>query len=75
VVIFKVAAGDPIPLYGDGGNVCDWLYEVDHVEALLLAATLGLLLESYCIGGVGYHGAPRERTNVEPLQAICELMN
>jgi dTDP-glucose 4,6-dehydratase len=38
VVILKAAAGEPIPLYGDGQNVRDWLYVEDHVDALLLAA-------------------------------------
>jgi dTDP-glucose 4,6-dehydratase len=35
VVILKAAAGEPIPLYGDGANVRDWLYVEDHVDALL----------------------------------------
>jgi dTDP-glucose 4,6-dehydratase len=38
VVILKAVAGEPIPLYGDGANVRDWLYVEDHVEALFLAA-------------------------------------
>lgn len=42
VVILKAAAGEPIPLYGDGLNVRDWLYVEDHVDALLLAACRGL---------------------------------
>jgi nucleoside-diphosphate-sugar epimerase len=41
VVILKAAAGEPIPLYGDGLNVRDWLYVEDHVDALLLAACQG----------------------------------
>ncbi len=41
VVILKAAAGEPIPLYGDGQNVRDWLYVEDHVDALLLAACRG----------------------------------
>ena len=41
VVILKALAGEPIPLYGDGLNVRDWLYVEDHVDALLLAATRG----------------------------------
>jgi dTDP-glucose 4,6-dehydratase len=43
VVILKAAAGEAIPLYGDGLNVRDWLYVDDHVEAILLAATRGRL--------------------------------
>ncbi|MCP9775629.1 dTDP-glucose 4,6-dehydratase [Cyanobium sp. WAJ14-Wanaka] len=75
VVILKAAAGEPIPLYGDGQNVRDWLYVEDHVEALLLAATRGRLGESYCVGGAGDHGMPSERTNTEVVQAICALMD
>jgi dTDP-glucose 4,6-dehydratase len=65
VVILKAVAGEPIPLYGDGANVRDWLYVEDHVEALLLAATQGQLGRSYCVGG---HG---ERTNKQVVEAIC----
>jgi dTDP-glucose 4,6-dehydratase len=69
VVILKAAAGEPIPLYGDGGNVRDWLYVEDHVDALLLAATQGQSGRSYCVGG---HG---ERTNKQVVQVICGLLD
>ena len=69
VVILKAVAGEPIPLYGDGANVRDWLYVEDHVEALLLAATRGRLGESYCVGG---HG---ERNNRQVVEAICALLD
>jgi len=69
VLILKAAAGEPIPLYGDGGNVRDWLYVEDHVDALLLAATRGELSRSYCVGG---HG---ERTNKQVVEAICALLD
>jgi dTDP-glucose 4,6-dehydratase len=62
-------AGEPIPLYGDGANVRDWLYVEDHVEALLLAATRGRLGRSYCVGG---HG---ERSNKQVVEAICALLD
>lgn len=65
VVILKAVAGEPIPLYGDGQNIRDWLYVEDHVDALLLAATQGRVGESYCVGG---HG---ERTNKQVVEAIC----
>jgi dTDP-glucose 4,6-dehydratase len=65
VVILKAAAAEPIPLYGDGANVRDWLYVDDHVEALLLAACRGRVGRSYCVGG---HG---ERTNRQVVEAIC----
>jgi dTDP-glucose 4,6-dehydratase len=69
VVILKAAAGEAIPLYGDGQNIRDWLYVEDHVDALLLAATRGRLGESYCVGG---HG---ERTNAQVVAAICALLD
>jgi dTDP-glucose 4,6-dehydratase len=75
VVILKAVAGEPIPLYGDGANVRDWLYVEDHVEALLLAATSGRLGESYCVGGAGDHGSPSERTNCDVVETICTLMD
>ena len=69
VVILKAAAGEPIPLYGDGQNVRDWVYVEDHVDALLLAACRGQLGRSYCVGG---HG---ERTNKEVVGAICAALD
>ena len=51
VVILKAAAGEPIPLYGDGQNMRDWLTVDDHVDALLLAACRGELGPSPCVGG------------------------
>ena len=69
VVILKAAAGEPIPLYGDGLNVRDWLYVDDHVEALLLAATRGQIGNSYCIGGSG------ERNNLQVVNTLCALMD
>jgi dTDP-glucose 4,6-dehydratase len=47
VVILKAAAGESIPLYGDGASVRDWLTVDDHADALLLAATQGQLGRSY----------------------------
>jgi dTDP-glucose 4,6-dehydratase len=75
VVILKAAAGEPIPLYGDGQNVRDWLYVEDHVEALLLAATRGQLGRSYCVGGSGANGTASERTNKQVVEAICTLLD
>jgi len=69
VVILKAAAGEPIPLYGDGGNVRDWLFVEDHVDALLLALSQGELGRSYCVGG---HG---ERNNRQVVEAICTLLD
>ena len=69
VVILKAMAGEPIPLYGDGANVRDWLFVEDHVDALLLAATRGQLGQSYCVGG---HG---ERSNRQVVETICQLLD
>ena len=69
VVSLKAAAGESIPLYGDGLNVRDWLYVEDHVDALLLAACRGESGRSYCVGG---HG---EKTNKEVVEAICDQLD
>jgi dTDP-glucose 4,6-dehydratase len=69
VVILKAAAGESIPLYGDGLNVRDWLHVEDHVDALLLAACKGESGSSYCVGG---HG---ERTNRDVVEAICAQLD
>jgi len=69
VVIVKAAAGEPIPLYGDGQNVRDWLYVEDHVDALLLASCRGTPGRAYCVGG---HG---ERTNKQVVKAICSTLD
>ena len=69
VVILKAVAQEPIPLYGDGGNVRDWLYVEDHVDALLLVANLGKVGSSYCIGGHGEH------SNKQIVQAICDHLD
>ena len=69
VVTLKAAAGESIPLYGDGLNVRDWLYVEDHVDALLLAACRGQSGRSYCVGGYG------ERTNREVVECICSHLD
>ena len=69
VVTLKAAAGESIPLYGDGLNVRDWLYVEDHVDALLLAACKGTSGRSYCVGGYG------ERTNREVVECICSQLD
>jgi len=69
VVILKAVAGEPIPLYGDGANVRDWLYVEDHVDALLLVASKGEVGRSYCVGG---HG---ELSNLELVEIICGLLD
>ena len=57
--------GKPLPVYGDGDNVRDWLHVEDHARALALVLTRGTPGESYNIGG------RNERTNLEVVAAIC----
>ncbi len=69
VVILNALAGKPIPIYGDGSNVRDWLYVEDHAEALLLVLQKGALGRSYNIGG------ENERSNLELVQTICAILD
>lgn len=69
VVILKALAGDPIPVYGDGGNVRDWLYVEDHADALLLVVEKGRIGRSYNIGG------ENEATNLDLVRMICTHMD
>ncbi|KGG00350.1 MULTISPECIES: dTDP-glucose 4,6-dehydratase [Prochlorococcus] len=59
----------PIPLYGNGLNIRDWLFVDDHIDALLLIFKKGRIGEKYCIGGFG------ERTNKEVLEKICNSLD
>jgi dTDP-glucose 4,6-dehydratase len=56
VVILNALAGKPIPVYGQGENVRDWLYVEDHADALLLVCEKGELGRSYNIGGNNERG-------------------
>jgi dTDP-glucose 4,6-dehydratase len=69
VVILKALSGQPIPVYGDGGNVRDWLYVEDHADALLLVLEKGRLNRSYNIGG------ENEATNIDLVRTICAHMD
>jgi dTDP-glucose 4,6-dehydratase len=69
VVILNALAGRPIPVYGTGENVRDWLYVEDHAAALLLVATRGAIGESYNIGG------DAEATNIDIVRRICAIMD
>ena len=69
VVILKALSGQPIPVYGDGGNVRDWLFVEDHADALLLVAEKGELGRSYNIGG------ENEVTNIDLVRTICAHMD
>ena len=69
VVILKALAGEPVPVYGDGGNIRDWLFVEDHADALLLVLEQGRLGRSYNIGG------ENEASNIDLVRMICRLMD
>jgi len=68
VVILKAIAGDPIPVYGTGENVRDWLFVEDHAEALRDGLEHGTPGETYNIGGRA------ERQNIDVVHAICDAL-
>ncbi|HEX8297835.1 MAG TPA: dTDP-glucose 4,6-dehydratase [Rubricoccaceae bacterium] len=69
VVILKAVAGEPIPVYGTGQNVRDWLYVDDHVRALVAAFERGVAGESYNVGG------HNEWANLDVVHAVCALLD
>jgi len=69
VVILKALHRQPIPVYGTGENIRDWLYVDDHADALLLVLQKGRLGETYNIGG------DNERTNLELVRTLCRLVD
>ena len=69
VVILNALAGKPIPVYGEGLNVRDWLYVEDHADALLLVLEKGALGRSYNIGG------ENEARNIDLVKTICGILD
>jgi len=69
VVILNALHGRPIPVYGAGENVRDWLYVDDHAQALLAVVTRGQVGRTYAIGG------ENEARNIDLVQMICALMD
>lgn len=69
LVILNALDGRPLPVYGAGANVRDWLYVEDHARALELVATRGKVGESYNIGG------RCERTNLAVVESVCDLLD
>ncbi|MFG6546883.1 dTDP-glucose 4,6-dehydratase [Sulfitobacter sp. 1A10445] len=69
VVILNALAGKPIPVYGQGLNVRDWLYVEDHADALLLVLEKGALGRSYNIGG------ENEARNIDLVKTICSILD
>ena len=69
LVIIKCLAGEPLPVYGTGSNVRDWLYVDDHVRALQTVFERGEVGNSYMVGGNS------ERTNLEVVHVICDILD
>ena len=69
LVILNALEGKPIPVYGNGANIRDWLYVEDHARALVTIATEGMIGESYNVGGWN------ERSNLDVVHAICDLVD
>jgi dTDP-glucose 4,6-dehydratase len=68
LVILNALAGKPLPVYGDGSQIRDWLYVEDHARALILVAQKGAIGETYNIGG------HNEKQNLEVVQTICDTL-
>jgi dTDP-glucose 4,6-dehydratase len=68
-MIIKALAEEPLPVYGDGLNIRDWLYVDDHARALALVLAKGRVGETYNVGGRG------ERTNIDVVRTICDLLD
>ncbi len=69
VIILNALSGKPLPIYGNGSNIRDWLYVEDHADALLLVLEKGTIGRSYNIGG------ENERTNLELVQTLCRILD
>lgn len=68
-MIIKGLAGEPLPVYGDGQNIRDWLFVEDHAKALTLVLEHGQIGETYNVGG------RNERTNLHVVESICDLLD
>lgn len=69
VVILKCLRGEPIPVYGNGDNIRDWLYVEDHCRALTRVLEAGQVGETYCVGG------NNERRNLDLVKMLCRLVD
>lgn len=69
VIILNALAGRPLPIYGNGSNVRDWLYVEDHADALLLVVQKGAVGRSYNIGG------ENERSNLDLVRMLCTILD
>lgn len=69
LVVLNALEGKPLPIYGKGDQIRDWLYVEDHARALYLVATQGNIGETYNIGG------HNEKQNLEVVQTICKILD
>lgn len=69
LVILNALQGKPLPVYGKGNQIRDWLYVEDHARALVLVATKGVIGEAYNIGG------HNEKRNIEVVYAVCDELD
>jgi dTDP-glucose 4,6-dehydratase len=69
LIILNALEGKPLPVYGDGSNVRDWLFVEDHARALIRIAEQGQVGESYNVGG------HNEKTNLDVVRAICTILD
>lgn len=69
LIINNALNGKELPVYGDGRNVRDWLYVVDHCEAILTVLASGRVGETYNVGGNS------EKQNIEVVRAICDILD
>lgn len=69
LMILNALEGKPLPVYGKGNQIRDWLYVEDHVRALLLVARKGKIGETYNIGG------HNEKKNIEVIKTICDILD
>ncbi len=69
LIIQKAMAGDPLPVYGDGRNVRDWLFVTDHCAAIRRVLEAGRVGETYNVGG------DAERENIHVVKTICALLD
>lgn len=69
LTIFNALNNLPITIYGDGKNIRDWLFVLDHCEAIDIAMTNGIIGSVYNVGGLN------EKTNLEIVNTICELLD
>ncbi|MFH5071369.1 dTDP-glucose 4,6-dehydratase [Enterobacter cloacae complex sp. 2024EL-00215] len=69
LVILNALQGKPLPIYGKGDQIRDWLFVEDHARALYAVITKGVVGETYNIGGYN------EKKNIEVVQTICDILN